>query len=218
MRAEFWERARRGIERQLQSGSSYSGSHDAAKPWMSVLRDSANDTAYWHEHVETPALLGRGKTSQQHQQQQQPQLGTSSLSTSTPGHVGATPKRMAKPQSKLSKDLRGDGCHIRSNGKELCFTWNRQSDGCQSTCPWGRLHVCEWCLQSHCAIVMSVQHTPTGHLPSLQERVKVTPSSAPSSACPVGGGINPSLAENFGILRAKLDVLHAQRPDAASAG
>eukprot|EP00971_Amphidinium_carterae_P244486 4854708-Amphidinium_carterae.1 len=61
---------------------------------MSVLRDYANDNAYWHEHVKTPARLGHGKTSQQHQQQ--PQLGTSSLSASSPGHVGATPKRMAK--------------------------------------------------------------------------------------------------------------------------
>eukprot|EP00971_Amphidinium_carterae_P308622 6132899-Amphidinium_carterae.3 len=59
---------------------------------------------------------------------------------------------MAKPKTGLSKDIRGDGHHIRSGGKELCFTWNRQASGCQSSCPWGRLHVCEWCLQSHRAV------------------------------------------------------------------
>eukprot|EP00971_Amphidinium_carterae_P173011 3429813-Amphidinium_carterae.3 len=97
MCAEFWERTRRGVERQLQAGA-YPGTHDAAKPWMSFLRDSAKDAAY----------IGMNTLRPKASQQQQPRSKTAPATM----HDGATPKRVAKPKTGLSKDLRGDGRHI----------------------------------------------------------------------------------------------------------
>ena len=48
-----------------------------------------------------------------------------------------------------------DGRYLKSwNGKqEICFTWNRKPDGCDSKgCPQKRAHVCEWCRKPHRAI------------------------------------------------------------------
>eukprot|EP00971_Amphidinium_carterae_P115718 2291868-Amphidinium_carterae.1 len=37
-------------------------------------------------------------------------------------------------------------------GKQICYAWNRNTNGCSSICPTGRLHVCEYCLQNHRSI------------------------------------------------------------------
>eukprot|EP00971_Amphidinium_carterae_P003602 71308-Amphidinium_carterae.1 len=41
---------------------------------------------------------------------------SSSQTASATMHAGAAPKRVAKPKTGLSKDLRGDGRHVRSGG------------------------------------------------------------------------------------------------------
>ena len=58
----------------------------------------------------------------------------------------------SQPQIKEA-DRRHDGRHLRdASGTQLCFAWNRSSDGCAAVCPGSRAHMCAWCLGSHRAV------------------------------------------------------------------
>ena len=49
-------------------------------------------------------------------------------------------------------------------GEELCYQYNRHKGGCESVCPAGRLHLCEWCLGDHRAVESkkNPQFSPAG--------------------------------------------------------
>ena len=138
MRSEYWERIRREVEAQVAAGT-FRGQWLPKQPWATVLRESASNRAWWDEHVRTPALVanlvGRNQTPNRAQ--------------SNP-----TPRPKAKAKSGLRGDSRADGRHIRYQGTEICFSWNRSSSGCAQgqQCPQKRLHVCEWCLGPHRAV------------------------------------------------------------------
>jgi hypothetical protein len=43
-----------------------------------------------------------------------------------------------------------DGLYFNDHhGNQLCFTWNRQENGCQKVCPNKRTHACEYCRGAH---------------------------------------------------------------------
>ena len=42
-----------------------------------------------------------------------------------------------------------DGRYVRSEGRQICWSWNRKRGGCSEPCPNKRLHVCEHCLGKH---------------------------------------------------------------------
>eukprot|EP00971_Amphidinium_carterae_P191814 3805703-Amphidinium_carterae.1 len=61
-----------------------------------------------------------------------------------------TSSNKAGPKKKaggFKLDWRPDGRYTRSDGEEVCFTWNRQKDGCKEPCPHRRAHKCEWRLE-----------------------------------------------------------------------
>eukprot|EP00972_Heterocapsa_arctica_P113316 16436472-Heterocapsa_arctica.AAC.1 len=76
-----------------------------------------------------------------------------------PKAAGQAPPRaaVAPPKGKgKGKDGKGkgkgrapDGRRLADeHGKPLCWNWNHYEDGCSAVCGQGRVHVCEWCLDS----------------------------------------------------------------------
>ena len=64
------------------------------------------------------------------------------------GKKGKKDTPYEKTSGKDSK--RPDGRYFNDHhGKQLCFTWCRQADGCKKVCPNGRAHACEWCRGYH---------------------------------------------------------------------
>ena len=45
-----------------------------------------------------------------------------------------------------------DGRHVRFEGTQICWDYNRQAGGCSEICPMARAHVCELCLGKHRAL------------------------------------------------------------------
>ena len=65
--------------------------------------------------------------------------------------------RLDKGKGKGKGKVKGKYTHTRQ-GKEICFSWTRKSDGSKGAgnefgpggkeCPKGRAHACEWCLST----------------------------------------------------------------------
>ena len=75
-------------------------------------------------------------------------------------HKGQAPGKRANkahPQQTYNKgkgkggkgkdnDRKVDGKYVvDTNGRQICWAWNRERDGCQQVCPQKRAHVCEVC-------------------------------------------------------------------------
>ena len=59
-----------------------------------------------------------------------------------------------------------DGRFIRdTNGVNLCWEFNRKTNGCSATCPNKRSHHCEWCREPHRAIGPECKVKPKGWQP-----------------------------------------------------
>ena len=102
-----------------------------AKPWEMVWREAAESERFWQTHLMELALLyerARGST---------PNLFHQLLEAAPPG---AEKKDLGKkPWAPKIKRKQPD------RASEVCFTWSRNSTGCQEPCPFGRRHVCEGC-------------------------------------------------------------------------
>ncbi|CAK0906332.1 unnamed protein product, partial [Prorocentrum cordatum] len=151
MRSERWERIRRRIESEVAENT-YRGSFVQDRPWEAVIRESAKSdtgpyTNWWYEHVDKLCLMvSKAPVALA-------PAGASAEPAAAPGGAsdsGPAPKKARtkdKKQGLASLERRKDGRFLRFEGKELCFSWNRQASGCEpGSCPQGRAHRCEWCL------------------------------------------------------------------------
>ena len=174
MRSEEWERTRRRIE-DMRSRGVYTLSFDSKTPWAAVLRDSARDTQFWATNVKDLAVMsGSGRNTAV--------LAAAAGADVAPAGAGhrqhdrsRSPRRQThdKPGKKGKGagkgNRRGDRRHTtNSEGSQLCYSWNRTSQGCVSSgpCPNSRAHQCEWCLGPHRAIDSSCPKRPKGWEPS----------------------------------------------------
>ena len=82
--------------------------------------------------------------------------GRAKNKTAAPG-----PNTVLKEQPKGGKGKGGgkqkaDGKHVRYQGSQICWDYNRQAGGCTDICPNARAHVCELCLGQHRATSCTV--------------------------------------------------------------
>ena len=156
-RSEFWPQEYRRLLRAHASGQA-PAEFDPAMPWNTVIRNSAACAEFWRKEFEHPAMKHLIVGHRAYASQPPPCLGpgidSAGAASSGAGHTD---------KGKLKK--RPDGRYLESpNHTELCYTWGRNADGCQSVCPAGRAHVCEWCLGAHrtinCPVVPDWQPPP----------------------------------------------------------
>jgi hypothetical protein len=126
--------------------------------WSEVFAAAAEDDRYWDKEVRRPALsfLARGK-------RQSSEAADSRPEKKKPKHLDEKP-RDRSPAGKGGKNGKsnkgGKGEHPRKDrkgkyltskeGKEICFRYaNGGRTDCAEPCTFGRMHVCQICLQSH---------------------------------------------------------------------
>jgi hypothetical protein len=146
-RSEFWTLELRKQE-AFHAAQPQLSAFNAAQPWNSVIKASAVNTEFWHKEFDKLALnykLSGGRA-----------LPAVPL---LPEQVAAVEDKK-QPKRKPTVDVsaqRKDGRFFRSiNGSEICFDWSRTENGCSTTCPHHRAHVCEWCRQPHRTIACPV--------------------------------------------------------------
>lgn len=138
--------------RRQRATHAQSANHDfdEKRPWESVFRAVALNRSFWDRVLEKPAL--RGELSGQ--------KPTPAFSGDHPaptnkrpggGGNGPTPKKRGKATP--AEQRRPDGRYYRGrNGTEICFAWGRGADTCSEPCPHKRMHICEWCRNTHRSI------------------------------------------------------------------
>ena len=147
---------------------------DPAKPWDYVFKAAAADDTFWNAELVQKAVLYATHLQTQ-SQLSDPGHGVAALGGhssagrskgggkrnnkrkrdaegSAPSWPADPPKGKAKGKGKKggkdnAKGSRGVEGQFRTTraGLEICWPWNRATDGCSATCPSGRAHVCEWC-------------------------------------------------------------------------
>ena len=65
------------------------------------------------------------------------------------GKKGDAKKGAAKGGGKNGTIQYSNGKFAKFNGLQVCYSWNRQLNGCTEPCPDGRAHVCELCTGVH---------------------------------------------------------------------
>jgi len=181
LRSEGWERIRRDIQEKRSRGV-YQGHWNEDMPWEAVIRDSAMASEYWQENLRDLAGPARppaprppeGAAWAQGAPVAPPGNPAGGRGTSSrPGGLGQTSakdtrkKKRGRDGAAFGGDRRADNRHIRADGKEICFAWNRSAAGCaEGTCPSGRAHVCEWCLGPHRAVDPACTRKPPGWQPA----------------------------------------------------
>jgi len=171
-RMEWWTEERRRQEGFHAHHPALSG-FDPNMPWNSVIKASSTDVEFWDRELKEPALLytmGHGKSHPTHVHPLlEPESGRD-LPPRRPKRQGngrGKGKRQEQPQGP-NRNTKGQGkgrgkSHPTRNregkhntdrtGKQLCYAWNRAAGGCTvGTCPAGRAHLCEECLQPHRSI------------------------------------------------------------------
>lgn len=158
-RSEFWVAERRRQEAAHATNPSVS-TYDPGMPWDSVIRASAKAADFWDVELKEPALvymLGSGRDSNVRRalpnsaEEQEAAGGTQKWGGRKP-RAGIDKKGGGKGGGGGKR--RADGRYLTArNGKEICFTWARNENGCAAAqCPNGRMHICEWCRQPHRSI------------------------------------------------------------------
>jgi hypothetical protein len=128
-------------------------------PWESTIRAAALNIAFWDRHLEKPAMRAEYR---------QRGGGTPAFTVGGLHEDGGLDQRGVKRDrtgkergGKGSKDKdgkkkgdvdaqRGDGRYFQSRqGVQICFQFSRFEDGCKTTCPMKRAHICEFCRQPH---------------------------------------------------------------------
>jgi len=148
MRTEWWMA-------ELRRQMAFHAEHPAMaafvpeQPWANVIKASAAAGDFWDREYEKPALRVTC--------QAPTAAAFSAGSAPVPRRELPPPRRHPSPR----RNQRSDGRYTRShNDVEICFSWARNKDGCETVCPASRAHVCEWCLQPH----RTVHHKgPTGN-------------------------------------------------------
>ena len=172
MRSEQWDRLRRRAETEKAAAIAEGRPHpfDETMPWDHVLKLATGDAEFWQEELVQKAILFATHL-QSAAQLTDPGHGVATLGGGGGGGGGRAPKRKRenrgdKSTSEGAKNGGGKGkagdkgkngkakgkgkWHAKTaEGKEICFAWNKTPDGCDSKCPNGRAHVCEYCFGSH---------------------------------------------------------------------
>jgi len=178
LRSEGWERTRREIQDRMSRGV-YQGIWNASMPWEAVIRDSATDGTYWQENLRD--LAGAPRPQPQRQSDAPAAWAQDGRPAGSRDPAPAPERGRAKKPGRERKDerrgsdfrgpqasTRGDGRaekrQLRHEGKEICFAWNRSTNGCKDgdDCPNNRAHVCEWCLGKHRAVDPVCTKKPEG--------------------------------------------------------
>ena len=176
MRHERFPRLREDIEQQVASRT-FTGYFDPQRPWEAVVAyaayGSGHDDRWWFRQVEKPCMTGtpgeasntaaaiegsRGVLYLDEERERAGGHGVTNRSdapASAPG-PSRVQKRNLRRETAFAQGRRPDGRHLAdSAGQELCFTWNRDPQGCSESCSGqpARSHRCEWCLsEGHRAV------------------------------------------------------------------
>jgi hypothetical protein len=140
--------------------------YDPMAPWNSVLKAAGTDHEFWDRELKEPALLyslGHGRVEPSHVERQ-PEvptgMGKKALKRKRQQEAAARAPTTRPPPPAGKGQGKGKESHPRKtrqgtyltsrDGSQVCFTWNRDRDGCKTgPCPNRRAHVCEHCLQPH---------------------------------------------------------------------
>ena len=160
-RTEWWVEEKRAQE-SFHASSPRLSAYEPERPWNSVIKASAKNTDFWHEHLSEPAVLYRQSG------------GPDNSAKGSGAHTGAPRRQRSRPPSRSpsrrrkrsrtplrravrpghggSDEQRPDGRYLcAKDGTEICYAWSRNDGGCADACRGvpKRAHVCEFCRKEH---------------------------------------------------------------------
>ena len=160
-RTEFWVEERRTQEVFHASNPALSA-FDPNRPWNSVIKASAKNVDFWHEHLAEPAAFYRQNNGPDNFAK--PRSGVSGAAqrrarsrsrARSPSRCkvrSPSPKRRGRPGKGGADEQRPDGRYLcAADGTEICYAWSRHGDGCAENCRATppRAHICEFCRTGH---------------------------------------------------------------------
>ena len=166
MRSEEWQHERRKQERAYALAPMLS-EYNPGMPWESVIRSAAELEVFWVKQFEKPAARAEvnkelqapafrnreGEGNYEAMNEKNKNRGNPYEGGKKGGKDRGKGKEKEKGNARKTEGRRGDGRYFNSvNGKEICFQWTRNADGCKAVCPSGRAHICEWCRGNHRSI------------------------------------------------------------------